>query len=116
MTPTSSKSQPLEIQSDIPKIDIPLIKAIPEDGDIDEEEDIVLSNADDDDDENTEETCTDQRIMKRGLGRPRKIKTGRRGRPSKYCIAEANCSQEAFLAEIPIDQAITSPHSHEDKI
>jgi len=39
LTPTSSRSRPLEIQSDIPKIDIPSIKAIPEDGDIDEEED-----------------------------------------------------------------------------
>lgn len=54
-------------------------------------------------------------IQRRGPGRPRLIRTGRRGRPRKqYSVAEAKVVQEeVFLTEIPIMQAVASSDSSE---
>lgn len=97
----------------MPKIDIPLIKTIPDDVDIDGED--TPSQADGDtDNEKAEESNVDERILKRGPDRARKIKTGNRGQPLKqYCTVEANYIQESFLAEVPIDQAFSGLCSHE---
>lgn len=53
---------------------------------------------------------------KRGPGRPRKVITGRRGRPQKQynMVDVANAEPErVFVAEVPLNQAISSPEADE---
>jgi hypothetical protein len=53
--------------------------------------------------------------LKRGSGRPRKVMTGNRGRPRKeYNLVElAGSVEEAFLAEIPLSQAVSGVDADE---
>lgn len=72
-------------------------------------------SSEDSDGEDEEETWEDAEVaMRRGPGRPRKILTGKRGRPRlQYNLANADVAEEIFLAEVPIKQAVSSPDSAE---
>jgi len=98
---TMSKLEP-ELDSKPPEIDVPLT---PHASKADQEEAI-------EDLPDSEET---QPESKRGPGRPRKIRTGNRGRPRKEfnLVESTSRAEETFLVEIPISQAISGTDANE---
>lgn len=102
----NSENEELEIQFDAP---------------VDNKDTIEVPNADDDDpddsnDDGEDEDLEDRSGYSRGRGRPRLIRTGLRGRPRKQ-YQESNQAESleetAFIAEIPIQEAIQGPDAEE---
>jgi len=92
----------MDLDSEPTEIDIPLISRTSEAN----QEDAVESLSD------LEET---QPESKRGPGRPRKIRTGNRGRPRREfnLVESTSYAEETFLAEIPLSQAVATSDANE---
>lgn len=75
-------------------------------------EDATDRDEDTSDDDNAELNQDDER---RGRGRPRLVRTGGPGRPRKQYTMHrrANAVEEAFVAEVPLREAISGPNSSE---
>ena len=121
----SEDKSPLSVNSST-KIDVPLVKTIDDnlapDQNVKQQED--SESEDELKEENTdekEETKDDQGEepekdvkLKRGPGRPKKVKSGKPGRPKKeYNQVEANICEGVFFSEVPVKQAVSSPDAEE---
>ncbi|KMQ91353.1 opie2a pol protein [Lasius niger] len=83
---------------------------------IEEEDFLSLSDREGEEENLPEPSPVDQPdIARRGLGRPQKVLSGRPGRPRKVyqTVGGGDQTNMAFLAEIPVDRALSSPESEE---